>query len=85
MELEPREFEKYLNKNVVVAIWGDAWVSGILKSYDQYNTISLNYATEFRKDGGNRVLKKSLGLIVLRGENIICIGIAQLGLGEGML
>lgn len=71
-----REFEVYLEKNIVILLKENRYLYGILKSFDQYNSISLNFTTEriFHK---NKFAEKRLGLISLRGENIIFLGIGS--------
>lgn len=52
------------------------YLYGVLKSFDQYNSIALNFATEriFHEDC---YAERRLGLVSLRGENIVLIGICS--------
>lgn len=49
---------------------------GILKSFDQYNSITLNYSVE-RIFYENMYAEKYHGLLVIRGDTISLIGISQ--------
>lgn len=71
-----REFAEYLDKNVVVLLKDDTYLHGVFKSYDQYNSITLNYVLEriFHSDA---YAEKRHGLMVIRGENIVFIGIGS--------
>lgn len=69
-----REFEEYIDKEVLVLLRDDTYLYGIFKSYDQYNSISLNFTT-LRIFHENKYAEKRLGLISLRGESIVLIGI----------
>jgi len=71
-----REYELYLNKNVVILLKDERYFYGIMNSFDQYNSIALNFATE-RLFYENLFAEKRLGLISLRGESVIFIGICN--------
>lgn len=72
MEVDAREYETYLESKVVVLLKGNRFLYGTMKSYDQYNSITLNFVTE-RIFHANFYAEKKHGLIVLRGENILFI------------
>lgn len=67
-----REFSEYLEKEVVVLIKDEHYLYGVFKSYDQYNSITLNYVLEriFHQDS---YAEQRLGLMVIRGESIVLI------------
>lgn len=67
-------YEQYLEKQVVVLLRNNRYIYGTLKSYDQYHSVALNYATE-RIFHENRYSERMHGLIVLRGENISLVGL----------
>lgn len=67
------EYEQYLEKSTVVMLREDRYLYGVLKSFDQYNSIALNFVTE-RIFHGNCFAERRLGLVSLRGENIVLIG-----------
>lgn len=66
-------YEDYLDKNVVIMIRNGRYIYGVLKSYDQYHSITLNFATE-RIFLNNKYSEKRHGLIILRGESILLVG-----------
>lgn len=78
-EINDREFAEYLEKDVVVLLKNGVYLSGIFKSYDQYNSITLNYVIEriFHKE---MYSEKRQGLAVIRGENIVFIGTGKINL-----
>lgn len=65
-----KKVQKMIGSRVVVEMKGDRTVlEGVLKSSDDYMNLHLEEATEI--DDGER--KRSLGSVVLRGNNIILI------------
>lgn len=66
-------YECYLERPVMMLLRNNRYMYGTLKSYDQYNSVALNFAVEriFRND---RYAEKHHGLVVIRGENITLIG-----------
>ena len=60
---------EYLNTNVLVKLKGGRTVKGILKSYDQHLNLILAQAEEISSKGNS----KSLGLVLVRGDNVIMI------------
>lgn len=70
------EYEQYLEKSTVVMLREDRYLYGVLKSFDQYNSIALNFVTE-RIFHENCFAERRLGLVSLRGENIVLIGICS--------
>lgn len=71
-----RELAEYLEKTVVVLLKDDTYLQGVFKSYDQYNSITLNYVLE-RIFHGDAYAEKKQGLMVIRGENIVFIGVGS--------
>lgn len=81
--MEKLEYEEYLERKVVVLTRNDRYFYGVLKSFDQYNSITLNFTVErITRDGA--YAEKRHGLIVLRGENIVMIGPASSDVPHGM-
>lgn len=74
-----REFAEYLEKDVVVILKDDSYLYGIFKSYDQYNSLTLNYVVEriFHED---TYAERRQGLMVVRGENVVAIGTGKLNI-----
>ena len=48
---------------------GERRVAGIMKGYDQFVNVVLDEAIEIRQ--GNKVEKRNLGTIVIRGQSIV--------------
>ncbi|KAI4291956.1 U6 snRNA-associated Sm-like protein LSm1 [Pancytospora philotis] len=69
-------YETYLDKFVTVLLRNGRFMYGILKSYDQYHSITLNFAVERVFLEGSYAERKH-GLIILRGENIALIGLGE--------
>lgn len=76
-----REYEKYINKHVVVMSKDGRFYYGIFKSFDQYNSITLNYSVE-RLFYKNNYAEKFQGLLVIRGDTISLIGISKMDYKE---
>lgn len=72
--VDDREFENYLEKNVTVVLKDNRYLYGTFKSYDQYNSITLNFVVEriFYED---QFAERRQGLVVVRGESIVLIGL----------
>lgn len=71
-----REFEGYLEKQVTVLLKDNRYLYGVFKSYDQYNSITLNFVME-RIFHGDQYAERRQGLMVVRGESIVLIGICE--------
>jgi len=63
-----------IGKVVLVKLKGDKEVRGKLKSFDYHLNIVLEDAEEIFKDGSSR----KLGLIVIRGDNVVLVSPAGL-------
>ncbi|OQS54456.1 lsm1 [Ecytonucleospora hepatopenaei] len=62
----------FINKSVVVMMKDNEFLYGDLKSYDQFNNISLNFTIK-RIFYENMFAEQKLGLMAIRGENIVYI------------
>ena len=63
--------EKNVDKNVSLLLKDGRTLEGKLTGYDEYMNMVLEETTERTADGG----EKRLGTVVLRGSNVISIGI----------
>ena len=63
--------EKNVDKNVSLLLQDGRTLEGKLTGYDEYMNMVLEETTERTTDGG----EKRLGTVVLRGSNVISIGI----------
>lgn len=73
-DVQKMRVEEFLEHEVVVLLKDDpnVFLCGILKSYDQYDNITLNFA--FKRAICETMFSDSkLGLVVVRGENILLI------------
>lgn len=68
-EVATKIFEEALNKVVLVVLKGGRSVRGRLHSFDQH----MNLALEDAEDVTNMESVKKLGLIVVRGDNVILV------------
>ena len=63
--------EKNVDKNVSLLLKDGRTLEGKLTGYDEYMNMVLEETTERTTDGG----EKRLGTVVLRGNNVVSIGI----------
>lgn len=75
-----RDYEVYLEQEVVVMLRDGRYLCGIMKSFDQFNSIALDMVVE-RIFHGRRYAERKHGLFVIRGENISMIGLGSSKLG----
>ena len=73
-----KNYEEILDKEVTVLIKDGKYVSGILRSFDQFYNITIEDGTE-RIFLDKEYSEKNVGLYVIRGENIVLISNNQLG------
>lgn len=72
-----REFEDFLDKDIVVQMYDGQLIYGILRSFDQFNNITLE-RTVTRIFYENKYAERMLGLYMIRGENIVFLGCTKL-------
>lgn len=74
-----RDFEVYLEQEVIVVLRDGRYLYGSMKSFDQFNSIALDQVLE-RIFHGNKYAEKRHELFLIRGENIsmICLGSSHL-------
>ncbi|KAF7457592.1 putative small nuclear ribonucleoprotein [Cryptosporidium felis] len=66
--------QKYINYRVKVTVQDDRVMVGNLMAFDRHMNLVLSDCQEYRrikKGDESKELKRSLGLIMLRGENIV--------------
>jgi len=71
-----RDYEIYLEQEIVVMLRDGRYLYGIMKSFDQFNSITLDSVIEkiFHE---NRYSERKHGLFVIRGENISIMGLGS--------
>lgn len=80
-QLGTKENEVFLDKNVVVQMYDGKLLYGVFRSFDQFNNITLENCWQriFKK---NMYYQKPLGLYMIRGENIILLGLSNINLSQ---
>lgn len=72
-----RDYEIYLEQEVVIMLRDGRYLYGVVKSFDQFNSIALDGVIE-RIFYGKKYAQKRHELFVIRGENISIIGLGPL-------
>ncbi|KAK1349865.1 Sm-like protein [Hamiltosporidium tvaerminnensis] len=67
------DFEEFLDKEIVIMLWDGRQIYGILRSFDQYNSITIQNTREIYIHE-KLYSEKDIGLVIVRGENIILLG-----------
>ena len=61
--------DESINKNVLIKLKGGKTITGLLQGFDQHMNLLLDNSEEIPSEGES----KSLGSIVVRGDNVIMI------------
>lgn len=67
-----KDYEEFLDQNVTVVMKDGKYISGILRSFDQFCNVTI-------ENGIERIIykleysEKNVGLYVIRGENVVLI------------
>jgi len=61
--------DESINKKVLIKLKGDKTITGTLQGFDQHMNLLLDQSEETNSEGDS----KSLGSIVVRGDNVIMI------------
>jgi U6 snRNA-associated Sm-like protein LSm1 len=64
---------EHLDKRIFIVLRDGRKFSGILRSFDQFANIVLEQTVE-RIFIGNKYGEKSLGIFLIRGENVVILG-----------
>ena len=68
------DYSHLLNESVCVNFAGGREIVGILKGYDQVSNLVLDKVWEiFRDIDGQEASRRELGIIIVRGPNVISI------------
>ena len=69
VDMAVKELETSMGKVVLIKLKGGKVIRGMLQGFDQHMNLSLEKAEEVAEDGNS----KSLGTLIVRGDNIIMI------------
>ena len=61
--------DESINKNVLIKLKGGKTITGTLQGFDQHMNLLLDQSEEIPSEGES----KSLGSIVVRGDNVVMI------------
>ena len=61
--------DESINKNVLIKLKGAKTITGTLQGFDQHMNLLLDQSEEIPSEGDS----KSLGSIVVRGDNVVMI------------
>ena len=79
-----RDYEAYLEQSVVVMLRDGRYLYGTMKSFDQFNSITLDGVIErIFLDG--QYAEKRHELFIIRGENIMMMGMGVLDAKDGLV
>lgn len=70
-----RDYEDFLDQQIILLMFDNQILHGILRSFDQFNNIILENCKLV--DSKKETFKK-MGLFLVRGENIIFMGIRKI-------
>lgn len=74
-----KDYESFLDGQVVVYLHDGRYFYGILRSFDQFNNITLENSF-CRIFHGNEYAEKKIGLCIIRGENVVLLGLNKVNL-----
>lgn len=68
------DFEEFLDKKVVILLYDGKYIYGCLRSFDQYNSLTIENAIE-RQFAEKCYSEINHGVCIVRGENVVIISI----------
>ena len=69
VDMAVKVLDESINKNVLIKLKGGKTITGMLQGFDQHMNLLLDQSEEIPSDGES----KSLGSIVVRGDNVVMI------------
>jgi small nuclear ribonucleoprotein len=69
VDMAVKVLDESINKKVLIKLKGDKTITGTLQGFDQHMNLLLDQSEETNSEGDS----KSLGSIVVRGDNVIMI------------
>jgi len=69
VDMAVKVLDESINKNVLIKLKGGKTLTGTLQGFDQHMNLLLDQSEEIPSEGDS----KSLGSIVVRGDNVVMI------------
>ena len=69
VDMAVKVLDESINKNVLIKLKGGKTITGTLQGFDQHMNLLLDQSEEIPSEGDS----KSLGSIVVRGDNVVLI------------
>ena len=69
VDMAVKVLDESINKNVLIKLKGGKTITGTLQGFDQHMNLLLDQSEEIPSEGDS----KSLGAIVVRGDNVVMI------------
>ncbi|MDA1124560.1 MAG: LSm family protein [Crenarchaeota archaeon] len=69
VDMAVKVLDESINKNVLIKLKGGKTITGLLQGFDQHMNLLLDRSEEISSEGKS----KSLGSIVVRGDNVVMI------------
>ena len=69
VDMAVKVLDESINKNVLIKLKGGKTITGTLQGFDQHMNLLLDQSEEIPSEGES----KSLGSIVVRGDNVVMI------------
>ena len=69
VDMAVKVLDESINKNVLIKLKGGKTITGTLQGFDQHMNLLLDQSEEIPSEGD----AKSLGSIVVRGDNVVMI------------
>jgi small nuclear ribonucleoprotein len=69
VDMAVKVLDESINKNVLIKLKGGKTITGLLQGFDQHMNLLLAQTEEIPSEGES----KSLGSIVVRGDNVVMI------------
>jgi len=69
VDMAVKVLDESINKNVLIKLKGGKTITGLLQVFDQHMNLLLDQSEEIPSEGES----KSLGSIVVRGDNVVMI------------
>lgn len=72
-----KDFEEFLDKRVVILLWDGKYIYGLLRSFDQFNSLTIEDTVE-RQFVDDLYYEVAHGVYIVRGENVVLVGLSDI-------